>query len=67
MRARSFRPVAQIALANTEIRFTPEEFQMLDFSRIDLSEWHDEIQIRALEQIQTEMDESIEDHNEEFE
>jgi len=30
-----------------------EEFQMLDFSSIDLSEWHDEIQIRALEQIQT--------------
>ena len=27
----------------------------------------DEIQIRALEQIQTEMEESIEDHNEEFE
>ncbi|MCK4728563.1 MAG: hypothetical protein KAT27_06555 [Desulfobacterales bacterium] len=44
-----------------------EEFQMLDFSSINLSEWHDEIQIRAPDQIQTEMEESIEDHNEEFE
>ena len=31
--------------------FTPEEFQMLDFSKIDLSEWYGEIQVRTQQQI----------------
>lgn len=47
--------------------FTPEEFQMLDFSRMDLSEWYEDIETKAHDQIESEMEESIEDHNKEFE
>jgi conjugal transfer mating pair stabilization protein TraN len=31
--------------------FTPEEFQMLDFSKIDLSEWYGDIQVHTQQQI----------------
>jgi len=47
--------------------FTPEEFQMLDFSRIDLSEWCGDIETKAQDQIESEMQESIEDHYDEIE
>jgi conjugal transfer mating pair stabilization protein TraN len=47
--------------------FTPEEFQMLDFSRIDLSEWYGDIETKAQDQIESEMQESIEDHHEKIE
>ena len=40
--------------------FTPEEFQMLDFSRMDLSEWYEDIETKAQENIESEMEESIE-------
>lgn len=40
--------------------FTPEEFQMLDFSRIDLSEWYGDIETKAQDQIENEMQQSIE-------
>ncbi|MBW1675427.1 MAG: conjugal transfer protein TraN [Deltaproteobacteria bacterium] len=40
--------------------FTPEEFQMLDFSRIDLSEWYGDIEVKAQDEIESEMEESIE-------
>jgi conjugal transfer mating pair stabilization protein TraN len=39
--------------------FTPEEFQALDFSRMDLSEYYADIEARAQSQIQTDMKESI--------
>lgn len=35
--------------------FTPEEFQALDFSRMDLSEYYSEIEARAQAEIQTDM------------
>jgi conjugal transfer mating pair stabilization protein TraN len=40
--------------------FEPEEFQMLDFSRIDLSEWYGDIEVRAQEQIKNSMQQSVE-------
>lgn len=39
--------------------FTPEEFQALDFSKMDLSEYYAEIEARARSQIQTDMKERI--------
>ena len=47
--------------------FTPEEFQMLDLSRIDLSEWYGDIETKAQDQIENEMRESIENHYDKFE
>ncbi|NVM20255.1 MAG: conjugal transfer protein TraN [Desulfobacterales bacterium] len=47
--------------------FTPEEFQMLDFSRIDLSEWYGDIEAKGQDQIENEMQESIENHYEKIE
>lgn len=41
--------------------FTPEEFKMLDFARIDLSEWYGDIEAKAQDQIESEMEESVED------
>ena len=40
--------------------FRPEEFQMLDFSRIDLSEWYGDIQTRVQNEIQRNLRENIE-------
>ncbi|MFH1671884.1 MAG: conjugal transfer protein TraN [Pseudomonadota bacterium] len=40
--------------------FTPEEFQMLDFARIDLSEWYGDIEVKAQDQIESDMEESVE-------
>jgi hypothetical protein len=41
--------------------FTPEEFQMLDFSRIDLSDWYGDIQVTTQQQISNTMQDRIED------
>jgi len=46
--------------------FTPDEFQMLDFSRIDLSEWYGDIQVKARDQIENEMQESVQGFYNEF-
>jgi len=40
--------------------FTPEEFQMLDFSKIDLSEWYGDIQTNTQSQIANTMQKRIE-------
>ena len=40
---------------------------MLDFSRIDLSEWYGDIETKAHDQIESEMQESIENHYNKFE
>ena len=40
---------------------------MLDFSRMDLSEWYEDIETKAHDQIESEMEESIEDHYDKFE
>ncbi|WP_375154531.1 conjugal transfer protein TraN [Novosphingobium sp. HR1a] len=39
--------------------FTPEEFQALDFSRMDLSEYYEEIEARAEAEIQIDMKDKI--------
>jgi len=39
--------------------FTPEEFQMLDFSKIDLSEWYGDIQVSTQQQISTTIENKI--------
>lgn len=39
--------------------FTPEEFQMLDFSKIDLSEWYGDIETRTQSEIQHNLRENI--------
>ena len=39
--------------------FTPEEFQALDFSKIDLSEYYADIEARAQSSIQIDMGERI--------
>jgi conjugal transfer mating pair stabilization protein TraN len=39
--------------------FTPEEFQALDFSRMDLSEYYSEVQARAQADIQSDMKDRI--------
>ncbi|MEJ7933978.1 conjugal transfer protein TraN [Sphingobium sp. AN558] len=39
--------------------FTPEEFQALDFSRMDLSEYYAEVEARAQSSIQTDMKDSV--------
>ncbi|MEA3429392.1 MAG: conjugal transfer protein TraN, partial [Thermodesulfobacteriota bacterium] len=39
--------------------FTPEEFQMLDFSRIDLSEWYGDIVPTAQGQVKNNMQQSV--------
>lgn len=39
--------------------FTPEEFQALDFSRMDLSEYYSEIEARAQADVQTDMKDRI--------
>ena len=39
--------------------FTPEEFQMLDFSRIDLSEGYGDIQVNTQEQMTSTMQNKI--------
>ncbi len=41
--------------------FTPEEFQMLDFSQMDLSEFFGDIETKAVGEIQQEMRDKIED------
>jgi len=40
--------------------FMPEEFQMLDFSKIDLSEWYGDIQVNTQNQITGNMEDKIE-------
>lgn len=40
--------------------FTPEEFQMLDFARIDLSEWFGDIEVNTQDQIESNMEEFVE-------
>jgi len=40
--------------------FMPEEFQMLDFSKIDLSEWYGDIQVNTQQQITNTMQNKIE-------
>jgi len=44
----------------------PEEFQMLDFSKIDLSEWYEDIKTRAMENIQQKMEENVEKFKQEY-
>jgi conjugal transfer mating pair stabilization protein TraN len=39
--------------------FTPEEFQALDFSKMDLSEYYSDIEARAQSEIQVDMKEKI--------
>jgi len=39
--------------------FTPEEFQMLDFSKIDLSDWYGDIQVNTQQQINSTMQNKI--------
>lgn len=39
--------------------FTAEEFQMLDFDRIDLSEWFGDIVVRAQQEIASEMQQKV--------
>jgi conjugal transfer mating pair stabilization protein TraN len=39
--------------------FTPQEFQMLDFSRIDLSEWYADINAKAKETIQNRLNQNV--------
>ena len=39
--------------------FTPEEFQMLDFSKIDLSEWYGDIQVNTQQQISNTIENKI--------
>ncbi len=39
--------------------FTPEEFQMLDFSRIDLSEWYGDIQHRVETEIRQKFQQNV--------
>lgn len=39
--------------------FTPEEFQMLDFSKIDLSAWYGDIQVNTQQQITSTMQNKI--------
>ena len=46
--------------------FTPEEFQMLDFARIDLSEWYGDIEGKAQDQIETDMQQSVKDFYDKF-
>jgi hypothetical protein len=41
--------------------FTPEEFQMLDFSKIDLSEWYGDIQVHTQQQISNTIQNKIND------
>lgn len=41
------------------VGFTPEEFQMLDFSKIDLSEYFADIQTKAIQQVQQNMEDKI--------
>ena len=42
--------------------FTPEEFQALDFSKMDLSEYYSEIEARAQADIQIDMKDKIDAH-----
>ena len=42
--------------------FTPEEFQALDFSKMDLSEYYAEIEARAQSEIQIDMKDKIDAH-----
>ena len=46
--------------------FTIEEFQMLDFSRIDLSEWYEDIETKTQDQIENEMEGSVQSFHEQF-
>jgi len=39
--------------------FTPEEFQMLDFSKIDLSEFMGDINTKALDQVQQGVEDAV--------
>ena len=39
--------------------FTPEEFQMLDFSQMDLSEYFQDIEHTAIEEIQETMNDKV--------
>ena len=39
---------------------------MLDFSRIDLSEWYEDIETKTQDQIETEMEESVQNFYEQF-
>ena len=39
--------------------FTPEEFQMLDFSLIDLSDWHGDIQTKTQAEIENNMQQGV--------
>jgi len=43
--------------------FSPDEFRMLDFSKIDLSEWYGDIETRTQSEIQHNLQENIERFN----
>jgi conjugal transfer mating pair stabilization protein TraN len=40
---------------------TPEEFQVLDFSQIDLSEWHSDIETKSQTEIQENLQQGVTD------
>ncbi len=42
--------------------FTPEEFQMLDFSKIDLTEYFGDIQTKAMQDVQQNMEGKVRDY-----
>jgi len=44
--------------------FTPQEFQMLDFSRIDLSEWYADLKTKAQSEIQESLQKNVEEFKE---
>lgn len=56
-----FAPSGQWGSAESPncVGFTPEEFQMLDFSKIDLSEYFGDIQTKAIEEIQQNMGDKV--------
>ena len=43
--------------------FTPEEFQMLDFSKMDLSEWYGHIETQAQQQITNTFQNNVQKYN----
>ncbi len=52
-------PATALVAAGNCRGFTPEEFQALDFSRMDLSEYYNEIEARAQADIQIDMKDRI--------
>jgi len=46
--------------------FTPDEFQRLDFNRIDLSEWYSEIEHKAIPAVQTDITNKVQQDFQKF-